>query len=239
MRARRGSKKTKRKKETEMQKIKVTLTEATPLIMHANNIDWSDKMEAWQAVPANKKVSKAGDDRTPPWRWIGCLNFDNPTKGCITIPSEYIMKSVMEAAASVPTGKGRNTFKSQSQSGMICEDFHWPLRVKGKTIAMADVNACMKLSTFAEQNDAVEKLGFSLFTKAVTVNQKRHIRVRPRFDNWSVSGSITVTDTTITPQVLRDIFEIAGRFKGLGDWRPSAPKKPGNFGMFTAEITMA
>jgi hypothetical protein len=35
--------------------------------------------------------------------------------------------------------------------------------------------------------------------------------------------------------VLSDIFNYAGRYKGLGDWRPGS-KTPGTWGMFTAEV---
>ena len=44
-------------------------------------------------------------------------------------------------------------------------------------------------------------------------------------------------DDQITTDVLRSILEYAGRYKGLGDWRPSS-KTPGPYGTFTAEIKL-
>ena len=218
-----------------MRKIQVKFEHEMPLLMHADNIEWADRMEEWKNDPANKAVSKAGDDRTPPWRWIGCLNYDDPKTGVITIPSEYIMRNLMGGAAEVPTGKGRKTFKEQSQSGILSSAFHWPLKIRGKPVPMASINALMKLRTFAEHVAAVRDLGFSLFVKRAKIGSSKHIRVRPRFDDWSTAGELIILDDQITDKVVMNILEIGGRFKGLGDWRPSA-KTPGPFGTFKASI---
>jgi hypothetical protein len=217
--------------------VLVELIGEMPLLMHADNIEWSDLMDSWKNEPSNKTKSKAGDDRTPPWRWIGSLNYDNPQSGVVTIPSEYVMRCVMGGAAEVPTGRGRKTFKELSQTGILCSAFHWPLLVKGKPISMDAIEKLRELRTFKEHTEAVQKLGFSLYVKRAKIGESKHIRVRPRFDNWSTSGELTIVDDLITNKVLIDIFDIAGRLKGLGDWRPSAPKRPGPFGTFKAKIT--
>lgn len=215
-----------------MKTYKLTITGTTPLLMHADNIAWADKMKAWENDPKNKQNSKAGDDRTPPWRWIGCLNHDG---NVVTMPSEYIMRCLMGGAAEVQTGKGKKTFKAQSQSGVLCSEFHWPLLIKGKTVSMRDINALTDLATFDEHVESVQMLGFSLFVKRAKIGQSKHIRVRPRFDDWSCDGELVVTDEQISKTVLGQIIEISGRLKGLGDWRPGAPT-PGAFGMFKAVI---
>jgi len=216
--------------------VKVTLTGKMPLIINADNIDWADRMEDWKNDPDNKAKSKAGDDRTPAWRWIGCLNYDDPKTGVITIPQEYIMRCIMGGGADVLTGKGKKTFKAQSQSGLLCSDFHWPLLINGKPIAMKNINELLRENNFKNQCDAVQSLGFSLFVKPAKIGGKRHIRVRPRFDNWSTSGDLMILDDQITRKVLGEILERAGRFKGLGNWRPGAPT-PGPFGTFEATIS--
>ncbi len=211
----------------------VTIKSETPLLMHADNIEWADRMEAWKNDPKNKKMSKAGDDRTPPWRWIGCLNHDGKI---LTIPTEYIMRCLMEGAAQVPTGKGQKTFKAQSQSGLLCQDFHWPLEVSGTTVSIQDVQALIDDDLkFCDHLDQVKTMGFELYVKRARIGQAKHIRVRPRFATWSTHGVITLIDSQITKEILGQFFEIGGRYKGLGDWRPGA-KTPGPFGMFTAEV---
>lgn len=219
-----------------MKTVRVLITGTMPLLMHADNIDWADRMEEWKNDPKNKAMSKAGDDRTPPWRWIGCLNTDDPKTGVVTIPSEYIMRSIMGGAAEVPTGKGKKTFKAQSQSGLLCSEFHWPLLVDGKTISMKDINEFLPLETFKEHRMLAESLGFSLFVKRAKIGASKHVRVRPRFDRWAISGEIVIVDSQITKEILTSILDIAGRLKGLGDWRPGAPT-PGAFGMFSAVVT--
>lgn len=217
-----------------MQNVKVTIKGLTPLLMHADNIEWADMMEEWRKDPSNKAASKAGDDRTPPFRWIGSLNTDGQI---VTIPSEYIMRCLMEGGAQVPTGKGKKTFKAQSQSGLLCPEFHWPLHINGSgaTIAMGDINELKTKTYFVEHVEGVRKLGFSLFVKRVRVGQSKHIRVRPRFEQWSTEGRIVIMDEAITVKILRQILELAGRYKGLGNWRPGSPT-PGQFGMFEASV---
>lgn len=217
-----------------MQNVKVTIKGLTPLLMHADNIEWSDAMDEWRKQPENKALSKAGDDRTPPWRWIGSLNTDGKI---ITIPSEYIMGCMMAGGAQVPTGSGKKTFKAQSQSGLLCPEFHWPLHVNGSgsTIPIEDVNALREKKLFSQHAEGVKGLGFSLFVKRAKVGQAKHVRVRPRFDQWSTEGRVAIIDDAITPKILQQILDIAGRYKGLGDWRPGG-RTPGQFGMFEATV---
>lgn len=205
--------------------------------MHADNIDWADRMEAWKNNSENKRKSKAGDDRTPPWRWVGCLNYDDPKAGVVTIPSEYVMRCIMAGAAEVPTGKGQKTFKAQSQSGILCREFHWPLLVSGKTIPMGEICKLIEGDEDFKANSAVaEQFGFSLFVKRAKIGPSKHVRVRPRFDSWATGGDLLITDSQITDAILRDIFRIAGERKGLGDWRPGGTT-PGPWGMFEATIS--
>jgi hypothetical protein len=75
-----------------------------------------------------------------------------------------------------------------------------------------------------------------LYLKRAKVGQSKHIRVRPRFDNWSAGGTFSVWDDQLSTAVLKDIFHYAGQYRGLGDWRPGAPQKPGSHGMFEATI---
>lgn len=218
-----------------MQNVHVKIKGLTPLLMHADNIEWADAMDEWRKDPENKAKSKAGDDRTPAFRWIGCLNTDG---AIVTIPSEYIMRCLMEGGAQVPTGQGKKTFKAQSQSGLLCPEFHWPLQLNGSaaTISMEAINELKSKTHFVEHSEGARRLGFSLFVKRVRVGQNKHIRVRPRFDEWATEGRIAIMDDAITPKILQTILDLAGRYKGLGNWRPGSPT-PGQFGMFEAKVT--
>jgi len=213
---------------------KIELTGANPLLLHHDNISWAGKMSEWAMDPANKAKSVAGDDRTPPHRWIGCLYLEG---GYSVIPSDNLMTMLREGGARCPTGKKGATFKRQTQSGLVVDQSGWAINVNGKAIKEASITALITEPDFAKHESAAAALGFSLFVKRARVNQTKHVRVRPRFDRWSASGTITVFDDTISIRVLTDILSFGGRYAGLGDWRPSSPKSPGPFGTFTATVS--
>jgi len=209
----------------------VTLEGLTPLLMHWDNIEWADQMEEWKKDPANKAQSKAGDDRSPAFRWIGSVYHDGKT---VCMASDNLSRCMMEGGTLVPTGssRGAKTFKAQTQSGMKVDDMFVPLLVEGKTIPWAPIEALMAKNKFTDHMEAAKTLGFRLFTKRAPINgRSKHIRVRPRFDSWSLEFTITVWDDGITEHVLRNILEYAGNYRGLCDWRPGSPT-PGPYGMF-------
>lgn len=217
-----------------MKSYKVTITGKTPLLMHADNIEWADKMEAWKSDPANRKGSKAGDDRSPAFRWLGSLYHDNER---VCIPSDNLMRCMMEGGAMVPVPGGRmgKTFKAQTQSGMVVGEPFWPLLVGGKEIPLAPLMALAEESDYAEHQATCSRHGFMLYLKRAKIGQAKHVRVRPRFDNWQATGTINVWDEQLTLDVLRQVLTYAGQYKGLCDWRPGG-KTPGPHGMFSAEV---
>lgn len=218
-----------------MDKYLVTITGKTPLLLHHDDIEWADRMDQWKNDPGNKKGSKAGDDRSPAWRWLGCLYHDGDI---LVMPQDNIMRATMEGGAMVPVPGGRSgkTFKSQTQSGISCSSAFWPLLgANGREIPVARVHELLREDDFAAHKAAAQALGFSLFVKRAKVGASKHIRVRPRFDAWSLTGEMVVLDKQITEAVLRDILAYAGQYKGLGDWRPGG-KTPGPYGMFSADV---
>jgi len=218
-----------------MQTYKVTITGTQPLLMHADDIEWADQMDAWKNDKDNKKTSKAGDDRSPAHRWIGSL-YRNEA-GQVIIPTENIMRALMEGAAMVPVPGGKNgkTFKSQSQSGIMPRGFGYPVMVNGTTVETRGIiEELLTEKDFDVHKQAAQTLGFTLFVKRARIGASKHVRVRPRFETWMAQGELVVVDEQITSSVLGDILEMAGKYKGLGDWRPSS-KTPGTFGMFKAE----
>lgn len=217
-----------------MQRYKITLTGERDLLLHHDNIDFCERVKAWQKDPANNKKSVAGDDRSPAWTWIGYLYHDRKQ---LVIPSDNLMTVLREGAKRVPTGKRGGTFKSQSQSSILINEESWPLLVNGKTVSWADVVALGNEEDFEKHQKLAADNGFELFVKRAKVGMSKHIRVRPRIQNWSCSGTVTILEEDIIDKdVLSMILSQAGRFAGLGDWRPSSPKSPGPFGTFTSTV---
>lgn len=213
----------------------IELNGETPLLLHHDNIPWSETMSKWEKDPGNKADSVKGDDRSPAWRWIGCLYVEADT---IVLPADNLMTMMREGGKRCPTGKGKSTFKAQSQSGIIVDQSAWPILIHEKPVSFTPIKALYAEKTFQRHADLANELGFELFVKRAVLNGgSKNVRVRPRFDNWAATGSVTVVDDMITTDVLTNILQLAGAYAGLGDWRPSAPKSPGSFGKFTATVT--
>lgn len=214
----------------------LTITGVTPLLMHWDNLQGAAQLAQWLAVPENKKTSKAGDDRTPPWVWK--LHTYNDGKH-IAIPEDVIRACLLKAGAKVPVAdKGMLTFKTQTQTGISFPEPFLTFKNNGQQIKWADVEAIE--GTYGEHCEAVHKLGFQLFAKRARVTPtSKHVRVRARFDTWGVHGMLLVTDPTITTEVLTEILYQGGAFVGLCDWRPGSPKSPGPFGRWTAKLKAA
>lgn len=220
-----------------MKTYAVELTGRTPLIMHQDNVDWADYMEEWKNDPANKKGSKAGDDRSPSWRWIGYCYHDGKV---LAVPQANIMRCIMEGGAMVPVpgGKMGKTFKSQTQSGMMCVEPYWPLTTAdGVQVAWHEVEALRREEMFQTHRERVRAMGFDLMIKrAKIIGASKHIRVRPEFAaGWHLAGTLSVWDEQITDTALENILTYAGQYKGLCDWRPGG-KTPGPYGTFDAVV---
>lgn len=221
---------------SKQKKFKITITGERDLLLHHDNIEFGERVKEWQMDPAKKAKSVAGDDRSPAWSWIGYLYHNEES---VVIPSDNLMTLFREGAKRVETGKKGGTFKAQSQSSIVINEADWPLLVNGSTIPWEDVAAFGLNENFTEHQGLAALLGFKLFVKRAKVGMSKHVRVRPLFRNWSCSGTVTVLDDSITQAVLQNILSQAGRFAGLGDWRPSSPKSPGPFGVFTATVEEA
>jgi hypothetical protein len=219
-----------------MEQYKIRLEGTTPLLMHNDNINFSEKIQAWQRAPENKALSIAGDDRSPAWVWIGYLYHDGVNLG---VASDNIMTMLREGGAKVLTGKGKETYKKRTQSGIMLDRQQFDLVVNGsELIPMESISGLIGNNEFMEHIKKAESLGFELMIKRAKIGRAKHVRVRPMFRNWALTGSLTVLDselTGLTQEVLQLILNQAGALCGLGDWRPSSPGS-GTFGMFRPYI---
>lgn len=208
-----------------MDRFEVTIEGRTPMLMHFNNLEARDRIQA-----RGRSGGKAGDDRTPPDMWKSSLYVSDD---CVALPSENLLAALLNGGKKVSIGN-RKTLKEASQA-IFFDDFMIPLLVNGKKIARSDIEAIE--GDFSEHVTAARGLGFSLFVKPATVNGKSHVRVRPRFDAWSLKLTCeTDHEDLLTGEGrMQALWTFAGK-AGVGDWRPSSPKKPGMFGVFNAKV---
>ena len=221
-----------------MKHYEITLTGTTPLICHADNLAFSEKIRAWQKDPANKELSQAGDDRSPAWTWIGYAYHDDKY---LTMSADNLATCIREGGTKVPTGnkKGDKSYKKLSQSGIVMDMPEYELTIDGKHIPLEPIRALIGNNDFFHHMEVAEELGFELFVKRAKVQMSKHVRVRPLFRNWQVRGTITILDEEmfgLPREIVQKIFDQAGMFCGLGDWRPGSPKSPGFYGKFVTTL---
>jgi len=70
-----------------------------------------------------------------------------------------------------------------------------------------------------------KKQKYEIDKRPVTVNRSKIWRCRPRFDKWELSFQVVILDDRIDPLVAKEVLENAGRYHGIGDYRP-------RFGLF-------
>ena len=57
----------------------------------------------------------------------------------------------------------------------------------------------------------------------------RYMVNRPILKKWKLTFNVTFDDSEIAPSIMKELFDIAGRIAGVGDWRPA---KKGPYGKF-------
>lgn len=218
--------------------VAFTLTGLTSALFHADDVEAMDDVKVWRDQAKKDKNSVPGDDRSPPWTWHVYLHTDGTH---IALPSECLMTALRIASAKIPLpgGKGSESFKKISQSGIFISTDYCRFTNDGKQIPMAAIRK-LKAMSFSDQKKAVQAMGFDLLVKRAKPkgSNGKHVRVRAQFNQWEVSGSLLVNDPKITFSVLKEMFDLAGRYCGLLDWRPSSPESSGSHGMFTAELKL-
>jgi len=213
--------------------VDFTLKGISPLLMHADDVMMSDELsQARKSMARGEK--QAGDDRSPAWSWHTYCYRDGEH---LVWPSENLMVSLRSAAATIIYSK-QKSFKELSQSGLCIPTETLEFSTRKGPVSWGMIEDWRDENTpFMQQSKEFTKADpdCTLFVKRAKVGQAKHVRVRPRFENWFVKGQIIITNNEITFERLTEFFEIAGDRCGLGDWRPSC-KTPGPYGRFQASL---
>jgi hypothetical protein len=212
---------------------KVMLSGNSPLLLHADDPTWSESIDKWRRQ-APKDISVPGDDRSPPWTWIGSCYTDGKQ---IVMAADCLMAVLREGGKKCPVKRGKGSYQRQTQSGIIVNEVGWPLlNADNNIFPWEEIKKLIGVQSFEKQEECARSLGFELFCKRAAIGTKKHLRVRPRFNKWSCSGTITVFDESLTEEIINEILTASGRFAGLGDWRPGSPKSPGPWGTFSHKL---
>ena len=114
--------------------------------------------------------------------------------GTIFEPSSHIEGSMIKAATNfqIP-GKGKKTYRDMFRAAIFVEPMEIP----------------------------IEPQSFEVDIQPVVISRARVRRYRPRFDVWRLKFKIVcMEEDQLDKATIHRILEHAGRFCGLGDWRP-------------------
>jgi hypothetical protein len=166
------------------------------------------------------KADKAHNDFTDydsEWITGTHLNTDeemDPADRFVVIPQDMIMGCLFNACKGEKLGK---VFLTRVVSTSIkVKEIEYPLTYKNKLIKILDI----KNNNWIDQRGAV-------------VTGRRVDRSRTMIPKgWELKFELMTTGVFEDEKLLTRILTKAGTDAGLGDWRPSSPKKPGPYGTF-------
>lgn len=180
-----------------METINVKIQGLSPLLQH--RYVFKDELDSG----AQKK--SGGKDYSDEWK--KALYFDE--KIGIYQPATHIEGALIKAAVNFQiTGKGKKTYKDLFKSAVFVTPDYVPHGLKGTPDKLAE-----------EGKLTIDK-------RLVRINNSGVERRRPMLKSWSLEFVIEVHDDQISHDVVKQILEHAGRYVGIGDYRPK-------FGRFT------
>ena len=127
------------------------------------------------------------------------------------------------------TNKGKLYQPSTHLSGSLIE------AGKHKKVVGKGKSTYSKICGYAVQIEPYEiehkKQDWDIFScLAVNPSTKgRNPLHRPRLKDWELTFKVVFDETEIAPSIMKELFDIAGRIVGIGDWRPA---KKGHYGKF-------
>lgn len=79
----------------------------------------------------------------------------------------------------------------------------------------------IKAGLFIDETEIVlDQQKYEIFTCPVVIQRARVMSWRPMFKEWSCEFTIEIADEMLNITDVKQILEAAGRFKGVGDFRP-------------------
>jgi hypothetical protein len=155
---------------------------------------WSNEAVAEKAAAAKGSEAKKTDN-------IESYIYRNESN-LICLPGRYLVRSIVEAGRFHQDPRSaRKMAKELVQAGVICEEILSPVLVNGKP---------------TEAWDYLDEQRVCIMRSAIT-------RTRPAFTKgWQCKFSLTsILPEYINPDFLRTLIDGAGKFIGIGDFRPT------------------
>ena len=151
----------------------------------------------------DKSKSVKRETNTP--EEIAELKVYKDGEGKIYAPATWFQGCIVEAGKQkkmLGKGSARATYSKVAGSSVEINPFEIEIKDKWRVFSILAVNPTTK---------------------------GKNVLHRPQFDKWEVKFEVTFEEELIEIPVMKELFDIAGRMVGVGDWRPA---KKGRFGKF-------
>ena len=126
------------------------------------------------------------------------------TDGKLYIPSTHLMGALVEAGkVKKVVGKGKSTYS----------------KIVGYSVSINPYEIEHKIQKW----EVFSVLAVNPMTKG------RNLLHRPQLKQWKATFEVEFDDTEIQVPIMKELFDIAGKIAGIGDWRPA---KKGPYGKF-------
>lgn len=196
-----------------MQELKMDWTGTTPMLMHNEQLanPMNEYTIALSALTSKRKKTLSDHWEISRLEWEAGLYVH---EGVIQLPARMIHSCIVEGAKMNKNGK-------KLKEGAMPSATHYPLEY-GSPVLRLDGNAM--------PNPSLDKHWKEYFYQAtVGISKSRVMRTRPKFNRWGIEVGIIFDENHISREELIQAAENAGRYKGLGDYRPM-------FGRFAAKV---
>lgn len=111
--------------------------------------------------------------------------------GNLYLPNKHFKASMVKASSDFKMS-GKKTYKDYIKSGIF----------------------------ITPEQIILDKQDYIIHEEPVVIQRARVMSWRPRFNEWTCEFVIEITDDMINPSTINEILEMAGRYKGVGDYRP-------------------
>lgn len=174
-----------------MKKVKVSIKGTSPLLQH--------RYEFRLDCDERSKKKTGRKDYTEEWK---AALYTDPKLGVVQ-PAVHIESAMIKAAGDfqIP-GKGKKTYRDLFKSAVFVSPELVPHGLKGAP------------------DELLKKGKLRVDRRLVRIKGAGVERLRPRLDEWSLSFTVEIHDDQLHPDVVRDVLIHAGRFVGIGDFRP-------------------
>lgn len=160
---------------------------------------------AHKELTNNKKKTEETHILIAKSQWRGCMYWDD--KEGVYMPSQNVR-------ATLVGGAKLNKLGMQIKRGIMMVDDIVPLDY-GKKLTLEQLWA----QKFLDR-------------RSVVISAKRVMAYRPMFKDWSLTFDLQFDEAILDENEIMQSFENAGKFVGIGGFRP---EKGGTFGRFTIE----